>query len=64
MKPLSKHSTCSWIIATRPRTVFCQNAPTYYEPDGAGQFCDQHAGDYEDVFGERLIEFPIEEAKP
>jgi hypothetical protein len=28
---------------------------------GAGQFCDGHAEDYEDVFGERLIEFSIEE---
>lgn len=61
MKPLSKHSTCSWIIATRPRTVFCPLSPTHYEPDGDGQFCDSHAEDYEDVFGDRLIEFPIEE---
>lgn len=61
MKPLSKHSTCSWIIATRPRTVFCPLSPTHYEPDGDGQFCDSHAEDYEDVLGDRLIEFPIEE---
>lgn len=61
VKPLSKHPTCSWIIATRPSTVFCPHSPTHYEPDGAGQFCECHAEDYEDVFGDVLHEFPIEE---
>jgi len=67
VKLLSKRPYCSWIIADRPRTVFCPHTPTHYEPDGAGQFCDGHAEDYEDyedVFGEALVEFPIEEVKP
>lgn len=64
MKPRVKQPNCSWIIASRPCSVFCPHTPTYYEPDGAGQFCDGHAEDYEDVFGESLVEFPIDEVKP
>ncbi len=65
MKP--KRHVCWWIISpiggVSPVRQ-CQAPATHWCPESGSQFCDDHAEDYADVFGDdSLKEFPIEEAK-
>lgn len=58
-----KRENCMWIVSSGRPVVFCGAPSTHYESEGAGQFCRQHSEDYEDVFGEVLREFPVEETE-
>jgi hypothetical protein len=47
---------CEWVIRISPRFVQCQYPATQYDPNaGSAYFCDAHAQDYADYFGDESL---------
>jgi len=56
---------CRWILAHGHIVAECGAPATHRCPETCATFCDDHANDYSDCFGDdSLIELPAKEAKP
>ena len=63
-----KRHVCGWMISPMGRMTpvrQCQAPATHWCPESGAQYCNDHAEDFADIFGDdSLREFPIVEDKP
>lgn len=49
---------CEWILAVGRKVASCPAVATRLDPSTGGALCPAHAEDYEEIFGDVLVDLP------
>lgn len=49
---------CEWILAVGRKVASCPAVATRRDPSTGNAFCPAHAADYEEIFGDVLMDLP------